>query len=135
MINFGFDLKSNETYYLVVPIEWTGESVVTIKSLELIKRDEKPITYGEDGIKYEIFGADPLKQSGIHGESDVGELKDINNLEINGEGKIVFKFSMRDVKKDSERRVKISFSVNGEECEKIVEWNTLEQLTTDNKYK
>ena len=65
--NFGFDLKSNETYHLVVPIEWTGESSVTIESIELIKRDENPITYEEDGIKYDIFGADPLKKSGVYG--------------------------------------------------------------------
>lgn len=53
--NFGFDLKSNETYHLVVPIEWTGESSVTIESIELVKSDGIPVTYEEDGIKYEIF--------------------------------------------------------------------------------
>ncbi|MBD8032839.1 MULTISPECIES: hypothetical protein [Solibacillus] len=36
--NFGFELISKETYHLVVPFEWTGESSVTIDSIELIKR-------------------------------------------------------------------------------------------------
>lgn len=130
--NFGFDLKSNETYHLVVPIEWTGESSVTIESIELIKRDENPITYEDDGIKYEIFGADPLKQSGVYGDRDIGDIESINNFEINGKGKIVLKFSTENVKKDSDRRVKISFNVNGEESEEIVEWKTLEQFSTDN---
>ncbi|MCY1187671.1 hypothetical protein D9M73_286810 [compost metagenome] len=35
-----------------------------------------------------------------------------------------------EVNEDSERRIKISFSINGEEYEKIVEWKTLEQLAT-----
>lgn len=131
--NFGFDFKANETYHLVVPIEWTGESPVTIKSIELIKREEKPVNYEEDGIRYEIFGADPLKKSGIYGRSDVGDLKNIQDLEINGEGKIVLKLSMGDVKEDSERRVKINFISDGEKNEKIVVWKTIEQLKADNK--
>lgn len=130
--NFGFDLKSNDTYHLVVPIEWTGESSVTIESMELIKRDDKPITYEEDGIEYEIFGADPLKQSGIYGDRDIGDTKSINNFEINGEGKIVLKLTTGDVEEDSERRVKIIFRSNGEESEKNVVWKTLEQFSTDN---
>lgn len=130
--NFGFSLKSNEIYHLVVPIEWTGESPVTIKSIELIKKDEKPITYKEDGIKYEIFGADPLKQTGVYGDRDIGDIQNLNNFEINGKGKIVLKLTTANVKKDSDRRVKISFNVNGEESETIVEWNTLEQFSTDN---
>ncbi|MFJ8260821.1 hypothetical protein ACIQ4I_02530 [Rummeliibacillus sp. NPDC094406] len=54
--NIGFTFKPNEVYYLVNTIEWTGESPVTIKSIELIKRAEKPITYQDDGINYEFFG-------------------------------------------------------------------------------
>ncbi|KMY29031.1 hypothetical protein ACZ11_18050 [Lysinibacillus xylanilyticus] len=128
--NFGADWKE-ETYYLVVPINWSGKSHVTIESIKLIKKDEKPITYEEDGIKYEFFGADPLKSSGIYGESDVGELKNIKDLEIDDDGKIALKLVLgEEVNEDSERRIKISFSINGKEYEKIVEWKTLEQLTT-----
>lgn len=128
---FGADWKK-ETFYLVVPIQWTGGSSITINSIELVKNNQKQLTtYEEDGITYEFFGADPLKKSGIYGESDVGELKNINGLEINGEGKIVLKLSLGDVKEDNERRVRINFSSNGVEGEKIVVWKTLEQLTTD----
>ena len=128
---FGADWKK-ETFYLVVPIKWTGASPITIKSIELVKNNGNLITYEEDGIEYEVFGADPLKKSGIYGESNVGDLKNINDLEINGDGKIVLKLSIGDVEKDNERRVKINFTIDGEETEKIVVWKTLEQLTTEN---
>ena len=105
---------------------------MTISSMELIKKDGSPITYEEDGIKYEFFGAAPLKQIGIYGDRDIGDIKSINNFEINGEGRIVLKLLTDNVKKDSDRRVKINFKVNGEESEKIVEWNTIEQFSTDN---
>ncbi|SES46439.1 hypothetical protein [Psychrobacillus sp. OK032] len=60
-------------------------------------------------------------------------MKNKEELEINGEGKIVLKLVLgEEVKEDSERRIKISFSINGNESEKIVEWKTLEQLTMDN---
>ena len=126
---FGADWKK-ETFYLVVPIQWTGDSSVTINSIELVKNNQKPLTYEEDGIKYEFFGADSLKKSGIYGEADVGDLKNINGLEINGEEKIVLKLSLGDVKEDNERRVKIKLDSDGEEVEKIVVWKTLELLTT-----
>lgn len=130
--NFGFSPSSNATYNLVVPIEWTGESPVTINSIELIKKDGNAIAYEEDGLKYEFFGAAPLKQTGVYGDRDIGDIKSINNFDLNGKGKIVLKLSTKNVKKDSDRRVKINFNVNGEESERIVEWKTIEQFSTDN---
>lgn len=132
--NFGYNFHNNKTYFLVVPIEWTGKSSVIIKSLELIKRDNKPITLEEDGINYEVFGADPLKKPGIYADdSDIGDLKSINNLELKGKGKIVLKLALKDVNEDSQRRVKITFNENENEKEEIFKWKTLEQLTTKDK--
>ncbi len=133
--NFGFTFNENETYHIVVPIEWTGKDPVNLKSLELIKGDDEPVTFEEDGLNYEFFGADPLKTTGIYGESDIGELKNLNNLLIDGEGKLVLKLETSKVQADSERRVKIKYSVNNEEREKIVEWKTLEQITTKQQEK
>ncbi|MBD3109246.1 hypothetical protein IEO70_12905 [Bacillus sp. AGMB 02131] len=129
--NTGYPFASNETYHAVVPIEWTGESPVIITSVELIKRDKKPINYEEDGIKYDVFGADPSKKTGVWGESDIGDLKNLDDSEIDREGKIALKLTLGDVKEDPERRVKINFINDGEESEKIVVWKTLEMLTTD----
>ncbi len=130
---FGTDWKK-ETYHVVVPIQWTGNSPITLKSIEFVKDYPDPLTtYEEDGIKYEIFGADPLRRTGIHGETYDRELKNINGLEINGEGKIVIKLLLGDVKADKARRLKIKFDSDGEEVEKIVVWKTLEQITTENR--
>lgn len=131
LYNTGFPFKGNETYYVVTKTEWTGEVPVKIKSIQLIKSDEEPLTYKEDGIGYEVFGADPLKTTGIWPESEIGEIESIENLEIKGEGKIVFKLVLsEEVKEDSERRVKIKYSIDGVEREEIVSWITLQQLTT-----
>ena len=128
---FAADFKE-QTYHLVVPIKWTGESPIEIKSIEIIKDADKPVTKEEDGIEYEVLGADPLKQTGIYSEPNIGKVTDIADLEIDGEGKLVFKLSLMDVKKDSNRRLKIQFNNNQKENEQIVVWKTLEQLTTDN---
>lgn len=135
---FGTDWKK-ETYYVVVPIRWTGDSSITINSIELVKNyPDSLTTYEEDGIKYEFLRADPSKKTGIYfesgekyGESDLGELKNINGLEVNGEGRFVLKLSLGDVKVDNARRLKIKFDSDGEEVEKIVVWKTLEQITTE----
>jgi len=127
---FGADFKE-QTYHLVVPIEWTGESPIEIKSIQIIKDNDKPVTKEEDGIEFKVFGADPLKQTGIYSEPNIGEFKDIKDIEIDGEAKLVFKFSLKDVKKDNNRRLKIQFNINQKESEQIVVWKTLEQLATD----
>ena len=130
---FGTDWKK-ETFYLVAPIQWTGESPITLKSIEFVKDyPDSLTTYEEDGIKYEIFGAEPSMKTGLYDESYGRELKNINGLEINGEGKIVIKFLLGDVKVDNARRLKIKFDSNGEQVEKIVVWKTLELLTTETR--
>lgn len=130
LINFGADWYA-ETYYLVIPIHWSGKSPATIDAIRLIKKGGQPITYEEDSINYTFFGADRFKKSGIYNESDVGDLKKLKDVAIEGDGKITLKLALGEkVQKDSERRLKISFSVNGKENEQIVEWNTLEQVTT-----
>ena len=128
---FGLDWKK-ETYHVVVPLRWTGDSPITLKSIEFVKDYPDPLTtYEEDGIKYEIFGAEPSTRQTLLGETYDRELKDINGLEINGEGKIVIKLSLGDVKADSARRLKIKFESDGQEVEKIVVWKTLELITTE----
>ncbi|MGE7981393.1 hypothetical protein [Solibacillus sp. NPDC093137] len=75
---FGTDWKK-ETFYLVAPIQWTGESPITLKSIEFVKDyPDSLTTYEEDGIKYEIFGAEPSMKTGLYDESYGRELKNIN---------------------------------------------------------
>lgn len=134
LYNTGFPFKANETYFIVTKTEWTGDLPVEIDSIELIKNKEETITYKEDGIKYEVYGADPLKTSGVWPESDIGDLKSIENLEIQKEGKIVFKLTLgEDVKEDSNRRVKINYKIDGVGKEKVVDWVTLQELSTELK--
>lgn len=44
----------------ILPIEWTGEETAVINSIELVKKNEVPVTFEEDGIAYEFHGADPF---------------------------------------------------------------------------
>ncbi len=50
-------IESGKTYYMVLPIEWTGEEPADITSVELVKEDGDPVTFEEDGIAYEFHGA------------------------------------------------------------------------------
>lgn len=60
-------------------------------------------------VKGVDFGAEPSTKTGIHGETYDKDLNNINGLDVNGEGKIVIKLSLGDVKKDNARRLKIKF--------------------------
>jgi len=127
----GFSLIPEETYYFVGKIEWTGEEPAEIESIELIKENGDSITYENDQIDYEFFGADSLKQVGIYfGDADVGDIKNLNGMEIDGEGRIVLKVILGEVKEDDGRKMKINFKVDGEKREEILDWHLVKRLST-----
>lgn len=130
---YGDSLESNESYYIVLPFEWTGEEPAVINSVELVKENEDPVTFEEDGIEYEFFGADPLKQTGLYsGDREIGEVVDINGFELQGESRIVAEVRLGEVEEDESRAAKINFTVNDEEYQEIVDWDTFKVLSTNN---
>ncbi|EGA90222.1 hypothetical protein GPDM_06750 [Planococcus donghaensis MPA1U2] len=130
---YGDSLESNKSYYIVLPFEWTGERPVVITSVELVKENEEPVTFGEDGIEYEFYGADPLKQTGLYsGNRNIGEIVNINGFELQGESRIVAEVRLGEVVEDENRAAKINFTVNDEEYQEIVDWDTFKVLTTNN---
>ncbi|WP_422122050.1 hypothetical protein DHX103_09465 [Planococcus sp. X10-3] len=130
---YGDSLESNESYYIVLPFEWTGEEPAVITSVELVKENEEPVTFGEDGIEYAFHGADPLKQTGLYsGERNIGEIVDINGFELQGESRIVAEVRLGEVVEDENRAAKINFTVNDEKYQEIVDWDTFKVLSTNN---
>lgn len=130
---YGDSLESNESYYIVLPFEWTGEEPAVINSVELVKENEEPVTYGEDGIEYKFFGADPLKQVGLYsGGRNIGEVVNINGFELQGESRIVAEVRLGEVVEDETRSAKINFTVNDEKYQKVVDWDTFKEMSTNN---
>ncbi|MCK6207047.1 hypothetical protein KZX50_16510 [Bacillus infantis] len=124
-------IESGETYYMVLPIEWTGDEPADITSVELVKEDGDPVTFEKDGIAYEFHGADPLKQTGLYsGEHDIGRIENIGEFQVQGEGRIVAKVLLGEVKEDESRQAKITFRTDDREYGEVVEWDTFKQLST-----
>lgn len=131
---YGGPFEPGDSYTFILPIEWTGEEPATITSVELIKMNGEPVTFEEDGIAYEFYGADPLKRVGLYAEDHyIGEVEDINGFEVQGESRIVTEVRLGEVEEDDHRNVKITYSVNGEEYEEITEWDTFRELATSNE--
>ncbi len=124
-------MESGERYYMVLPIEWTGEEPAIITSIDLIKEDGAPVTFEEDGVAYEFFGADPLKKTGLYSEDrNIGRVKDINGFKVHGESRIAAEILLGEVKEDESREAKIAYTIDGKEYEEVVEWDTFEKLGT-----
>lgn len=130
---YGDSLESNESYNIILHFEWTGEESAVINSIELIKENEEPVTFEEDGIAYAFHGADPLKKEGLYsGEHNIGEVVDINGFAVQGESRIVAEVRLGEVEEDESRAAKINFTVNDEEYQEIVDWDTFKVLSTNN---
>ncbi len=125
-------IEADTTYSMIHEIEWTGETPATINSFDLVKEQGEPVSFEEDGIAYEAYGADPLKQVGVYAEGhEIGEVEDVNGYEVDGTGRIVLKLKIGEVSEDPDRAVKINYTVNGEEHEVIYEWDGYKKLTTE----
>ncbi|MGD6965615.1 hypothetical protein ACQCVP_04250 [Rossellomorea vietnamensis] len=119
-------------YSIVLPIKWTGKNSATITSIEIIKENGTPVTFEEDGIAYEFYGADPLKKTGLYSDGhNIGEVKDINGFTVKGESRIVSELKLGEVEEDEIRKAKIQFQVNGEKYKEIIEWDTFKKLNTN----
>lgn len=51
-------------------------------------------------------------------------------MEIDGEGRIVLKVILGEVKEDDGRKMKINFKVDGEKREEILDWHLVKRLST-----
>ncbi|WP_169786288.1 hypothetical protein [Viridibacillus arvi] len=123
-------LNEDETYYMVSAIEWTGKNPAVINSLELIKEDGKPVLFEDDGISYKFYGADSQKSEGTYTFDNIGDLKDIEGLKVKGKGKIVIGMTLGKVTKDSNRKLKVNYTINGKVREQIILSHTYKELST-----
>ncbi|WP_232217704.1 MULTISPECIES: hypothetical protein [Bacillus] len=124
-------MESGESYYMVLPIEWTGDEPAIIASIELVKEDGAPVTVDEDGIAYVFYGADPLKEMGLYsGDRNIGKIKDITGFKVQGESRVVAKILLDEMKEDESRAAKVTYMIDGEEYEEVVKWDTFEELST-----
>lgn len=125
--NFQNDTK----YFLVLPFEWNGKNAANIESIELIKEDDQPLQADADRIFYTFYGADSSKATGVYQREEIGDVEDINGFEVEGESRVVLEVSLKDVKPDSDRRMKIKYSIEGKEKEQMIKSPMIEQLRTE----
>lgn len=124
------EFKDNESYFIVMPLEWNGEESVSIEAIEMIKDDEEPINVDNDRIIYEFYGADANKKTGVYERESIGDVEDIGGFEIEGESRLVLEVSLTNVIPDSTRKIKIKYLVGEEKKEQIIESTTIENLRT-----
>lgn len=124
------EFENNESYFIVMPLNWSGDNPATIKSVELINQENEPLTLDTDHIAYEFSGASKDKRSGVYAREDVGEIQEIEGFEVTDEATLVLEISISDVSEDLERRLRITYSVDGDEQEQVIESSTFQNLRT-----
>ncbi|MGN7409246.1 hypothetical protein [Sporosarcina sp. SAFN-010] len=120
---------ANETYYIVLPITWNGNSTATINSIELIKENQQPL-HTTDGFSYSFYLADAKKKPGVYGRDQVGEISDIHGFQIEDESSLIIEVSLKNAVPDKSRSIKIGYSVNEEEMEQLLVVGVLQGLAT-----
>lgn len=122
------DFISGKTYFFVIPIQWSGDQTAVIESVK-IQEDNTKIISGES-ITYEFFGGEPSKKSGVYQREDIGDKQDIEGYEIEDKGTLILEVNLMDAKKNTDRNMKVNYSVDGDEKEQMISTSTVEQLST-----
>ncbi|REB08081.1 hypothetical protein DVB69_08910 [Sporosarcina sp. BI001-red] len=120
---------TNETYYIVLPITWNGNSTATIKEVELFKENQQTLQTS-DGISYTFYGGDAAKRPGVYARDQIGEISDIHGVEIEKESSLILEVSLRIVVPDKSRTIKIRYSVDGEDKEQNLTTGVVQGLET-----
>lgn len=124
------EFEKNETYFIVMPLSWSGDGPAIIDSVELIKQGNEPLSLDADHIAYEFMGASADKDAGVYAREEIGEVEEIEGFEVIDEATLVLEISMSDVSENPERKMKINYTVDGEEKEQIIESTTFENFRT-----
>lgn len=120
---------SNETYYIVLPLTWNGNSTATIKEVELVKENEQSLQT-TDGISYRFYGGNATKKSGVYARNQIGKTFDIHDFVIEDESSLILEALLKNVVPDKTRAIKIRYSVNGEEKEQLLAAGIIQGLET-----
>lgn len=124
------EFKDNEKYFLVIPLEWNGDNPVTIESVELIKENEKIVNLDNDRINYVFYGADANKKTGLYKREEIGDIEEIKGFKVDGKSTLVLEITLNNIIKDSNRGMKIKYTINGEEKEQLIESPMIQNLRT-----
>lgn len=124
------EFVDDKTYFLVIPLEWNGDDSVIIETVELIKQDEKAVNVDNDRVNYVFYGADVNKETGVYQREDIGEVEDINGFKVDDKSKLVLKIALTDVVSDSNRKMRVKYTIDEKPKEQIIESTMIQKLRT-----
>ncbi|MEW4305740.1 hypothetical protein [Rossellomorea marisflavi] len=124
-------LRAGESYYIALPLSWTGSEKAIMKSVELLE-DGSPIT-SESGITYAFYAGGKEKKTGVCQREEIGSVEKVEGVEIGDEGTLVMETIMTDVKPNEKRKLRFHYTVIGQEREQIVSSGTVENLETSTR--
>ncbi|WP_226036818.1 lipoprotein [Aquibacillus saliphilus] len=122
--------ENNTKYFVVTPFEWEGEDGTTLKSIHIVNSQGENLS-AEKGISATFYIGDSFKKTGVYVREDIGDKEKVNGYKLTEEQTLIMETSLASVKDDSAKNLKFIYETNGEEYEKVVEWNTLSTLRTN----
>ncbi|MDZ5711047.1 LCP family glycopolymer transferase [Jeotgalibacillus haloalkalitolerans] len=120
-------IEDQRTYFLMVSAEWTGHQPAFIESVEITDREGNPLN--EEGLTWSMYVTPENDKFGLF-EDYQGELIGIEGSEIDELTEVALKFETDHLVSNDDRRLKITYSFEGESREQLVEWDTLSRLNT-----
>ncbi|WP_443258382.1 lipoprotein [Virgibacillus sp. L01] len=123
--------ENNTQYFIVTPFEWEGEDGTTLKSIHIVNSQGEKLS-AEKGISATFYIGDSLKKTGVYRRDEIGDKDKVKGYNLTEEQTLIMETRLVNVKENSVKNLKFIYEINGEEYEKVVEWDTLSTLRTNN---
>lgn len=122
--------ENNTQYFIVTPFEWEGEDGTTLKSIQIVNSQGENLS-AEKGINASFYIGDKYKQTGVYRRDEIGDKEKVKGYNLTEEQTLIMETRVVSVEENSAKNLEITYETNGEEYEKVVEWNTLSTLRTN----
>lgn len=123
--------ENSTKYFIVTPFEWEGEDGTSLKSIHILNSQGENIS-PEKGINATFYIGDSSKKTGVYSRDKIGDKEGVKGYNLTEEQTLIMETRLISVEENSANSLKFIYETNGKDYEKIVEWNTLSSLKTNN---
>lgn len=125
------EFENNTKYFIVTAFEWEGEDGTKLKSIQIVNSQGENIS-AEKGISASFYIGEKNKKNGIYRRNEIGDTEKVDGYKLAEEQTLIMETILVNVEENSTKNLKFIYEINGEEYEKVVKWNALSTLRTNN---
>ncbi|WP_181347033.1 hypothetical protein [Thalassobacillus sp. CUG 92003] len=119
------ELKNKQHYFLVVPFEWSGKEGTELDSLHILNNNDE-----RTAMNANFYIGAETKKTGVYRRDKIGEKQDVQGYRLSEHQTLIMELNVNE-ELNSAERLKFVYEVDGKQEQKVINWDTLQELKND----